>query len=132
MWPLLWAVWPPLLFGVGRRSRAPDPGDSRATLRWRLAWFLTLAGCAGIAMHLLTFCYGYYLPPYLIASLMGYASRYWTFRAATRARATASVPADAGIGLAVAATLLTLHMSGRPKPLGGRQTWPRPGRWLRP
>jgi cytochrome c biogenesis protein CcdA len=110
MWPLLWAVWPPLLFGVGRRSRAPDPGDSRATLRWRLAWLLTLAGCAGIAMHLLTFCYGYYLPPYLIASLMGVCLAMLDVpRGDSSARDRQHAAQLAGIGFAVAATLLTLR-----------------------
>ena len=110
MWPLLWAVWPPLLFGVGRWSRAPDPGDSRATLRWRLAWFLTLAGCAGIAMHLLTFCYGYYLPPYLIASLMGVCLAMLDVpRGDSSARDRQRAAQMAGIGFAVAATLLTLR-----------------------
>jgi 4-amino-4-deoxy-L-arabinose transferase-like glycosyltransferase len=72
MWPLLWAMWPPLLFGIGPLSRRTAlPADSQAPLRWRLAWLLTLAGCAGVSMHLITFCNGYYLPPYLIASLMG-------------------------------------------------------------
>ena len=110
MWPLLWAVWPPLLFGVGRWSRAPDPGDSRAVLRWRLAWLLTLAGCAGVAMHLVTFCNGYYLPPYLIASLMGVCLAMLDVpRRDSSARDRQRAAQLAGIGFAVAATLLTLR-----------------------
>ncbi len=133
MWPLLWAVWPPLLFGVGRRSRAPDPGDSRAALRWRLAWFLTLAGCAGIAMHLLTFCYGYYLPPYLIASLMGVCLAMLDVpRGDSSARDRQRAAQMAGIGFAVAATLLTLRYVRTAEARGARQIWPRPRPWPRP
>jgi hypothetical protein len=110
MWPLLWAVWPPLLFGLGRWSRAPEPGEARAVLRWRLAWLLTLAGCAGVAMHLLTFCNGYYLPPYLIASLMGVCLAMLDVRRGdSGARDRQRAAQVAGIGFAVAATLLTLR-----------------------
>ena len=122
MWPLLWAVWPPLLFGVGRWSRAPDPDDSRAALRWRLAWLLTLAGCAGVAMHLLTFCYGYYLPPYLIASLMGVCLAMLDVpRGDSSARDRQRAAQMAGIGFAVAATLLTLRYI-RTAEASGRET----------
>ena len=105
----------------------------RATLRWRLAWFLTLAGCAGIAMHLLTFCYGYYLPPYLIASLMGVclAMLDVSARRLECARDRQRAAQLAGIGFAVAATLLTLRYvrtaeaTGREANLSRPRPWPR-------
>lgn len=112
MWPLLWAAWPALLFGLGdwrRRSRREDGGDGRGALRRRLAWLLILAGCAGVGMHLLTFCYGYYMPPYFIASFTGLSLMTIDARTdpgvAHRYRAAHVV----GIGFAVAATLLTLR-----------------------
>jgi hypothetical protein len=121
MWPLLWAVWPPLLFGVGRWSRAPDPDDSRAALRWRLAWLLTLAGGAGVAMHLLTFCNGYYMPPYLIASLMGVCLAMLDVPHADSGAGIRQRAAQvAGIGFAVAATLLTVRYA-RTAEASGRQ-----------
>jgi len=66
LWPLLWATWPFFLFvpALGKQRWTPD--DSTA-------WFLTLAGLAGIGMHLLSFCTGYYLPPYLFPFLTGIA-----------------------------------------------------------
>ena len=112
MWPLLWAAWPALLFGLGdwrRRSRSEKAGDGRATLRRRLAWLFILAGAAGVGMHLLTFCNGYYMPPYFIASFTGIGLLILDARTdpgiAHRYRAAHVV----GIGFAVAATLLTLR-----------------------
>lgn len=110
MWPLLWGIWPPLLFGAGRWSRSPDPDDARAALRWRLAWLLTLAGGGGVAMHLVTFCNGYYLPPYLIASLMGVCLAMLDVpRGEISALDRQRAAQVAGFGFAVAATLLTLR-----------------------
>ena len=70
MWPLLWALWPLALFDIRWQPVGVDP---RAILRRRLAWFLMLAGSAGFAMHLLSFCNGYYMPPYVIALCAGAA-----------------------------------------------------------
>jgi 4-amino-4-deoxy-L-arabinose transferase-like glycosyltransferase len=110
LWPMLWAVWPPLLFGVGRWSRSPEAGDGSATLRRRLAWLLTLAGSAGIGMHLVTFCNGYYLPPYLIASLMGICLAMLDVPPGDRsARERQRAALVAGVGFAVATTLLTVR-----------------------
>ena len=61
-------------------------------------------------MHLLTFCYGYYLPPYLIASLMGVClAMLDVSRGDSSARARQRAAQMAGIGFAVAVTLLTLR-----------------------
>ncbi len=68
MWPLLWGLWPVAVFDLRRRTAADDP---RSTLRRRVAWLLILAGSAGFAMHLLSFCIGYYMPPYVIALFAG-------------------------------------------------------------
>ena len=70
MWPLVWALWPVALFDIKWRATG---GDAGTMLRRRLAWFLILAGSGGFAMHLLSFCNGYYMPPYLIALLTGAA-----------------------------------------------------------
>lgn len=73
MWPLFWALWPVMLYGVSLPTAiggrpAPTPAH---VLRRRLSWFLMAAGSAGVAMHLLSFSIGYYLPPYLIPLLIG-------------------------------------------------------------
>lgn len=77
LWPLLWALWPVALFEIwprfaraGHRGHAAHgaPGE---VIRRRLAWFLMLAGSAGWAMHLLSICNAYYMPPYLMALLTG-------------------------------------------------------------
>jgi 4-amino-4-deoxy-L-arabinose transferase-like glycosyltransferase len=68
-WPLLWAAWPPLMFGVGVFGGNDSSPDGR--LRRRLSAFLIISGAAGVAMHLVSFSLGYYLPPYLIPLLMG-------------------------------------------------------------
>ena len=68
MWPILWALWPALVFGVGslRPAHGIRSADEPEVLRQRIGWLLIAAGSAGIAMHLLSFSLGYYLPPYLI------------------------------------------------------------------
>lgn len=74
LWPLLWALWPVGLFEIWPRAAPADDGmhaDPRGDLRRRLAWFLMLAGSAGGAMHLVSFCNAYYMPPYLMALLTG-------------------------------------------------------------
>jgi hypothetical protein len=69
----LWALWPVLTFGFARPAAAGGdaaPGGT-GVLRRRISWFLMLAGSGGVAMHLLSFSIGYYLPPYLIPLFMG-------------------------------------------------------------
>ena len=110
-------------FGVGR-SRAPDPGDSRATLRWRLAWFLTRLPVRGHRHAPPPFCYGYYTSiSHRADGGASLASR------ATRARATAMPRWRID---SRSPPRCSPDMSGRPKPLGARQIWPRPRPWPRP
>jgi hypothetical protein len=72
MWPMAWVLWPIALVGVApiRASFAPT-ADPAAVLNVRTGLFLMLAGAGGFAMHLLSSCIGYYLPPYLIALCAG-------------------------------------------------------------
>ena len=73
LWPLCWALWPVLMFGVTvfpcslRRAEL----ERSAALRRRLSWFLMASGAPASRMHLVSFSLGYYLPPYLIPLLMG-------------------------------------------------------------
>jgi hypothetical protein len=72
MWPLLWALWPACLFGIGGLAFFGSADRDRTQLlRQRVSWFLIASGSAGVAMHLLSFSLGYYLPPYLIPLFMG-------------------------------------------------------------
>lgn len=74
LWPLLWALWPVALAAIepraGPRPRLRSKGGE-IVVRRRIAALLMLAGAAGVGMHLLSACYGYYLPPYLILLLTG-------------------------------------------------------------
>jgi 4-amino-4-deoxy-L-arabinose transferase-like glycosyltransferase len=98
LWPMLWGAWPVAVLGW----RRPDP----SRLGVRLGALLTLAGLGGIAMHLLSVCNGYYLPPYVIALASG--ATLMVVETATADRATAiRALRVAGIGFAAAAAVLT-------------------------
>jgi len=72
MWPMAWALLPIALVGVAPLRASFAPTDDRVSvLRARIGLFLLLAGGGGIAMHLLSSCIGYYMPPYLIALCAG-------------------------------------------------------------
>jgi hypothetical protein len=72
MWPMTWALWPIALAGSAPfRAWSARNDDSASVLRARIGMFLMLAGSGGVAMHLLSSCIGYYLPPYLIALCAG-------------------------------------------------------------
>lgn len=103
LWPLLWAVWPMALFEIWPRSA---PADPRA-LRRRLAWFLMLAGSAGVAMHLVSFCNAYYMPPYLLAFLTGACLRVLDSQDGSAARRRAAWLV--AVGFAIVASLSTVH-----------------------
>ncbi len=106
-WPLLWAAWPPIMFGVGVFSG--ENSSPEALLRRRLSAFLVVSGAAGVAMHLVSFSLGYYLPPYLIPLLMGiylamFAASTGDAVALRQRRRAAWIVA---LGLAIATTLTT-------------------------
>jgi hypothetical protein len=67
-----WALWPIALVGITpvRTWFAPG-GDDASLVGTRVGLFLALAGAGGFAMHLLSSCIGYYMPPYLIALCAG-------------------------------------------------------------
>jgi hypothetical protein len=72
MWPMAWALWPIALVGVAPFRASFSAGDDPAgALAAPIGLFLTLAGAGGFAMHLLSSCIGYYMPPYLIALCAG-------------------------------------------------------------
>ena len=105
MWPLLWALWPLALFDIAWRPTSSDPGT---LLRRRLAWFLILSGSGGFAMHLLSFCNGYYMPPYLIALLTG-AALLVVDAAPADARQRYRACQIVAAGFALVSVLWTLH-----------------------
>ncbi len=105
MWPMLWALWPIALFDIQWRPRA---SDGPALVRQRLAWFLMLAGSGGFAMHLLSFCNGYYMPPYMMALLAGTALLVID-AAPDAARVRYRACHLVSIGFATVAVLWTLH-----------------------
>jgi hypothetical protein len=72
MWPMAWALLPiALAGGVPLRASFAPADDRTSALGTRIGLFLLLAGGGGIAMHLLSSCIGYYMPPYLIALCAG-------------------------------------------------------------
>ncbi len=73
LWPLLWASWPFFVFGFFRENHhfQLSGEDASDNIKPRLAWFLILSGLAGITMHLLSFCIGYYLSLYLVLFFAG-------------------------------------------------------------
>lgn len=72
LWPLVWMTWPLLLFAgdmlAGRRGKG---GQDDFPERQRAAWLLVTGGAVGVAMHLMSFCIGYYLAPYVFAMVTG-------------------------------------------------------------
>ena len=55
------------MFGVGVFGGGDSSPDGR--LRRRISAFLIISGAAGVAMHLVSFSLGYYLPPYSYAMM---------------------------------------------------------------
>jgi 4-amino-4-deoxy-L-arabinose transferase-like glycosyltransferase len=108
LWPLLWAVWPIALFEIWPRSALADhdaPANPR--VRRRLAWFLMLGGSAGVAMHLVSFCNAYYMPPYLLAFLTGACLRLLDSEDGSAARRRAAWLVAGGFAIVTA--LSTVH-----------------------
>jgi hypothetical protein len=116
LWPAFWAIWPACVFApasvfalTSRRWRENANRDPRRVLRERLAWLLMLAGAAGVAMHLLSVCNGYYMPPYFIAFFGGLTLDVLNHSDPEAARERRRAVQVVGIGFALAATLLTLR-----------------------
>lgn len=121
LWPLMWALWPVLMFGITvSPSRLGSESGDRAALRRRLTWFLIASGSAGVAMHLVSFSLGYYLPPYLIPLLMGL---YLGMLSREADAASARVPRQRAVwimaaGLSIATVLTTAGSLRRSDELG--------------
>jgi hypothetical protein len=111
LWPILWASWPLMLFGSGRRTSA---ASEAAHPRVPIARLLIVAGAAGIGMHLLSFCVGYYLPPYLLPLLSGlYLLAMDAGQGSEGSDARLRAPYIVAAGFAVAAMVVTLgHLRG--------------------